>query len=235
MKILIVDDDEICRRLLVRGLQLSNYQTVEAEDVPGALEVLQQEEGIRLLITDVIMPGMGGFDLVERLRKTISMRRLPVIVCTALATHEAAIRATQLNAVGYLIKPIDVADLRLKVKEALDPHFAALSDSSEILKSLDIEEDAYKDLLDDLVKKLASGLAEISDLVEQEDRQLLSSRLVALYGAARTLGAKGASGILLKQARASEKGDLGTVKSLIPEIEKQATMLREAVSELGDN
>ena len=165
MKILIVDDDEICRRLLVRGLQLSNYETVEAEDVPSALEVLQREEGIRLVITDVIMPGMGGFDLVERLRKTISMRRLPVIVCTALATHEAAIRATQLNAVGYLIKPIDVADLRLKVKEVLDPHFAALSDSSEILKSLDIEEEDYKDLLDDLVKKLASGLAEISDLV----------------------------------------------------------------------
>lgn len=235
MKILIVDDDEICRRLLVRGLQLANYETVEAEDVPSALEVLQREEGIRLVITDVIMPGMGGFDLVERLRKTISMRRLPVIVCTALATHEAAIRATQLNAVGYLIKPIDVADLRLKVKEALDPHFATLSDSSEILKSLDIQEEDYKELLDDLVKKLASGLTEISDLVEQEDRQLLSSRLVALYGAARTLGAKGASGILLKQARASEKGDLETVKSLIPEIEKQATKLREAVSELGDN
>ena len=190
MKILIVDDDEICRRLLVRGLQLSGYETVEAEDVPSALEVLRGEEAIRLVITDVIMPGMGGFDLVERLRKTISLRRLPVIVCTALATHEAAIRATQLNAVGYLIKPIDVTNLRLRVKEALDPHFAALADSSEILKSLDIEADAYKDMLDDLVEKLASGLAEIPDLVAQQDRQLLSSRLVALYGAARTLGAK---------------------------------------------
>ncbi len=56
-------------------------------------------------------------------------------------------------------------------------------------------------MLDDLVKKLASGLAEISDLVAQEDRQLLSSRLVALYGAARTLGAKSASGILLRASQ----------------------------------
>jgi CheY-like chemotaxis protein len=65
MKILVVDDDAICRTLIAKGLENAGYDTELATEARQALEVLQSDGAISLLITDVMMPEIDGFGLLD--------------------------------------------------------------------------------------------------------------------------------------------------------------------------
>jgi DNA-binding response OmpR family regulator len=69
-------------------------------------EILQKKLAIDLIVSDVMMPKLDGFMMVERVRAHAEMQKVPVIFITALKTREHIVRAQELKANGYLIKPI---------------------------------------------------------------------------------------------------------------------------------
>lgn len=233
-KILIVDDDEICRKLIVKSLQKAGYATVEAENGRAAIELLQSEEPITLLITDIMMPGMDGFTLLTYIRNDPSLVRLPVLICTGLNSRETLIRAGHLGIAGYLLKPINVGKLRGKVREIFNTEPQPLAEMSRTLGRLDLEEDVYLEMLDMLIEKLSSGIQEIQELMVQKDYQRLSSCIMALYGAAQSLGAERIADALAGQLYASESIDFRTVQSLIDEVQRETLKLRLAVAALQE-
>ncbi len=102
-RILIVDDDESIRQLLRLHLTSAGYDVTVAEDaIAGGYAVLRGAPD--LIITDVNMPHMDGFQFVKALRSDKTLPDIPVIFLTSV--EEGDHRSKELGAVGYLMKPV---------------------------------------------------------------------------------------------------------------------------------
>jgi CheY-like chemotaxis protein len=96
-KLLIVDDNELNRQLVKLTLGKLGYGVEEAGDGSQALDRIESG-GIDLVLLDISMPGMDGFELLRRLRERVSMLELPVIMFTADDNQERIVEALTLHA-----------------------------------------------------------------------------------------------------------------------------------------
>jgi diguanylate cyclase (GGDEF)-like protein len=117
-KVMIVDDDPLMRRIVSQSLEKSEYVLVEAESGPSAID-LALEQRPDLIILDVMMPGMDGFEVVYRLRKHAITSSIPIILLTALGEMSEKIHGMQLGADDYITKPFDPRELRARVQAHL--------------------------------------------------------------------------------------------------------------------
>ncbi len=102
-RILIVDDDESMRELLRLHLEGAGYEvTVAADAIAAGYVVLKSPPD--LILTDVDMPFMDGFEFIAAMRADPSVPRMPVIFLTSF--EEGDVRGKELGAVGYLTKPV---------------------------------------------------------------------------------------------------------------------------------
>jgi signal transduction histidine kinase/CheY-like chemotaxis protein len=118
-KILVAEDDPEARELLALLLANGDYRVIEAADGVEALGLLRTEHP-DLLITDIVMPRMDGYELVRQLREDSATSSTPVIFCSA-SYHEREVRAMarSLGVLSTLAKPYDIAAVRSTVKKAL--------------------------------------------------------------------------------------------------------------------
>lgn len=116
-KILAVDDDYASRLLLKKSLKNDRYEVSLCESGEKALELIQEEK-FDLVITDLIMEGIGGLELMEEIKKKDP--ELSLILLTGHASIETAIETVRLGASDYLLKPINVDELGFRVKRALE-------------------------------------------------------------------------------------------------------------------
>ncbi|HLJ54229.1 MAG TPA: HD domain-containing phosphohydrolase [Chthonomonadaceae bacterium] len=116
-KVLIVDDEACNRELLEDLLGLCGYECEAAASGEEALARLTDETDLVLL--DVMMPGMDGFEVVRWLRQDVRFRDLPVIMVTALNGLEDRIRAVEAGANDFIAKPVDSTELRVRTASLL--------------------------------------------------------------------------------------------------------------------
>lgn len=121
LRILVVEDYAAMRRIVCGLLREMGVGTVEeAEDGAVALSKLQLNAPFHLVITDINMPNLNGFDLLQAIKTDERLQQLPVLMMTA-QTHEGyAMRAIQSGAAGYIMKPFTQAELEEKVQEILE-------------------------------------------------------------------------------------------------------------------
>lgn len=117
-RILIADDDAGIRTLLCDVFDEEGYATTPAEHGGEVLTRLNGGEQFDLLIMDVRMPGQDGLTILEQMRK--AGHTIPVIMMTAHGTSSTAIRAIQIGAYDYVIKPFDVEEVTLVVKRLFE-------------------------------------------------------------------------------------------------------------------
>lgn len=110
--ILVVEDDQMLNKLICRVLMKNNYQVTAAFDGEEALSLLDQTY-IDLIITDLMMPRMDGYDLTRELRE--SGYQLPILVITARDTFPDKLKGFKLGIDDYMVKPIDVNEMILRV------------------------------------------------------------------------------------------------------------------------
>ena len=114
--ILVVEDDQALNKLICRVLAKNGYETYAAFNGEEALRMLDQTY-IDLIITDLMMPQMDGFDLTKELRE--SGYQLPILVVTAKDTFPDKLKGFKLGIDDYMVKPIDVNELQLRVEALL--------------------------------------------------------------------------------------------------------------------
>ena len=119
LTILVADDDLGTRLSISDYLEIAGYWTLTAEDGCKALEMVSQHKP-HLLITDITMPGLDGYELVRLVRHQPLLRLLPVIFLTARANTEERIRGYQLGCDLYLPKPFELEELGAVVRNLLD-------------------------------------------------------------------------------------------------------------------
>jgi DNA-binding NtrC family response regulator len=121
--ILVVEDDPTDTELLLTAIEHADLKAIDGEmsfevraTAEGALKVLS-EQPVDLVVTDMILPGISGLDLVSHIQDID--RNLPVLVVTQRATVPAAVDAMRRGAYDYLVKPVDPADLGMRLHRAI--------------------------------------------------------------------------------------------------------------------
>jgi DNA-binding NtrC family response regulator len=116
-RILIVEDDDIFLRPLQRSLEVSGYDVLVAPSGEEAIDLLKHEDA-DVVLTDKRLPGMDGVELVRRVKS--EHPDLAIVVMTAYGTIESAVESVRLGAADYLVKPFEVAELLIVVRNAIE-------------------------------------------------------------------------------------------------------------------
>ncbi len=114
-KILIIDDEEEFLQLIRWQLEPKGFQVLTARDGAEGLQVLQEKQP-HLVLLDLMMPGMSGWETCERIRE---FSDIPIIMLTALSSPQDKVRGLELGADDYLAKPFGVPELVARIHAAL--------------------------------------------------------------------------------------------------------------------
>lgn len=149
--LLIVDDIEANRDLLSRRLQRQGHTIVMAENGRQALERLQEQQ-FDIILLDIMMPEMNGYEVLEHLKKDPALRHIPVIMISALDDMESVIRCIELGAEDYLFKPFNQTLLKARIGACLEKK--RLRDQEQaFLKQLQAEKEKSERLLLSILPK----------------------------------------------------------------------------------
>jgi diguanylate cyclase (GGDEF)-like protein len=118
-RILIADDDEASRGLLRRRLEREDHQIVEARDGQEVLQLLK-DSPCDLVLLDILMPVMDGFETLARMKQDPTLRELPVIMISALDELRGVVRCIEMGADDYLPKPFNRVLLRARIGASLE-------------------------------------------------------------------------------------------------------------------
>lgn len=118
-KILAVDDSDKGLTVLVKILSGNGYEVVTANNGSKALEVLKKEK-VSLIILDIMMPEMDGFETISRLKQNPMLAEIPVIFLTSQAEYEDIDRAFEMGAVDYILKPVRKKELLARVNTQME-------------------------------------------------------------------------------------------------------------------
>lgn len=115
-QILVVEDDASLRRLMSAALKQNGYQPFTASDGMEALDIMEQTN-IDLIISDVMMPNMDGYELTRQLRR--ANYTLPILMVTAKETFEDKLQGFNAGTDDYMVKPIDINEMILRISALL--------------------------------------------------------------------------------------------------------------------
>lgn len=116
IKILVVEDDKELRRLFCTVLSKQNFHTLEAENGEKALDILDRET-VALVVTDVMMPKMDGYKLVDLIRGYD--KKIPILMITAKGAIDDKQKGFRSGIDDYMVKPIDVNEMVLRIEALL--------------------------------------------------------------------------------------------------------------------
>ena len=185
--ILVVDDDAR-NRSVVRGYLGPTYRILEAADGNSALAVLGGEV-VDLVLLDVMMPGMTGFDACRRIKESSKGAFLPVVLLTALSEQEDRNAGLEAGADDFLSKPVDRRELALRVRALLRLREQEQVIATQLgrLRELDALKD---DLVSIIVHDLRNPLAGLLGLLQAVMQDVGDSRLREDLGLALENGRK---------------------------------------------
>src|ERR1051326_3188842 len=155
-RILVADDKEANVRLIEGMLRVAGYTSIESTTDPNEVCELHRKSRYSLILLDLQMPGMDGFQVMEGLKEIEEDGYLPVLVITAQPDHK--LRALEAGAKDFVSKPFDMAELRARVHNILE------------VRLLHREAKHYSRVLEDTIRELEAS-REVIRLKSLEERK----------------------------------------------------------------
>lgn len=190
-RILVVDDSKAIRDLLRTKLEALNFAVAGAEEGGRALEILRKHQP-DLILSDISMPGMDGFELCQRVKRHAEWRRIPFVAMSTHQDHDSIQRMLYYGAASYLLKPFAIEQLVLLINKLVSDVFLAilhekeqweaehrllLSSISSLVTALETR-DAYTRGHSDNVARMVEGIARLLGLPPDErEKVTLGARL----------------------------------------------------------
>ena len=120
MKILSVDDSAIIRKIIKMAVEVIEYEFLEAGDGEAALNIINENYcNIALILLDLNMPGIDGFELLKIIKSDDRFKSIPVMMVTTESEKLSIIKAIQAGAIHYVVKPFTMEEVTKKMFEAL--------------------------------------------------------------------------------------------------------------------
>ena len=155
--VLVVDDNEVNRDLLARRLQRQGHVVTVAEDGLQALEMLRRDP-FDLVLLDIMMPQMNGYQVLENLKADEKLRHIPVIMISAVDDIDSVVRCIELGAEDYLSKPFNPVLLRARISACLEKKRLRDKEQAYLLELGLEKEKSERLLLNILPKAIAQRL-----------------------------------------------------------------------------
>ncbi|WP_164821688.1 hybrid sensor histidine kinase/response regulator [Paenibacillus koleovorans] len=119
--VLVVDDDAANRQVLINLLSVDNYAVIAAASAAEALqEIAERTISIDLIILDMMMPGMNGYELTRLVRERFSLTELPIVMLTARSWPEDMLAGFDAGVNDFLGKPVDAGELRARIRTLIE-------------------------------------------------------------------------------------------------------------------
>jgi len=190
MSILIVDDNEIIRILIEKMLRANHYSTLWAANGAEALKILESPTDVRLVIADILMPGMTGLDLLRRMKESPILKDIPVILCSVLADIENVRQGALLGCQSYLVKPLQRDLLLQKVAQALAATRPIVASLRSIQSKFGLELKTCIDVVQAFLRVMREDLKALEANPKQPEMAVPQLHLKQLAEAASILGAE---------------------------------------------
>ena len=145
-RLLVIDDNKVMRLLLARGLEQQGHLVTMAEGGQRGLEILRSEP-FDLVLLDIEMPEMNGYEVLEAITGSLALRDIPVIITSSLDEMDGVARCISMGAEDYLTKPLNPILLRARINASLEKK--RLRDQQREL----IRKFAASEVADDLLAK----------------------------------------------------------------------------------
>lgn len=113
----IIDDDEDTSKAVALMVKLLNHQTKCINNARSAARIIMEGEKPDLVLLDINMPEVSGFDLLEFMQRNTATQKIPVIFLSSDATDLQIERALHMGARGYLVKPVTLDELELQINQ----------------------------------------------------------------------------------------------------------------------
>ena len=228
VRILIVDDEPSYRQALSDLLGGEGYQTFTASNGEDAMDLVATQNP-DLILLDVQMPGLSGFEVCERIKGNPKTLFIPVVLVTGLRSVEDRVKGAQAGADEFLSKPVDVGELSTRVRSLLRVKFlhSALETSNQRLQGL----------LEDRTRQLERAQQELQQLLEEKAHFTLKLTPPALgepvkdaQTADGQVDIRGARNLLLGQLSAALEGrtDLTRTPELVESLSQRLTAIYQA-------
>lgn len=164
--VLVVDDNEVNRDLLARRLQRQGHTVTVAEDGFQALEMMRSKP-FDLVLLDIMMPQMNGYQVLEHLKADETLRYIPVIMISAVDDIDSIVRCIELGAEDYLSKPFNPVLLKARINACLEKKRLRDQEQAYLKKLAEEQEKSERLLLNILpgpiAQRLKQGESTIAD------------------------------------------------------------------------
>lgn len=132
-RILIADDDHVNLKVLIDVLDNEPYSIIAVDNGMAVLEELKKDPSVDLILLDIMMPGISGYEVSQKLRKSYSLSELPILMLTAAINPEDMIAAFQAGANDFLHKPFEASELKTRIRNLL-----LMKESSETITKMEV-------------------------------------------------------------------------------------------------
>jgi len=221
IKVLVVDDDNISRRLLCKILQNCNFEPLAAEDSKAALQILATDKEIDIVISDIMMPGDDGFEFKRQLEENPLYNDKKVLFCSSLRDPETIIKAKNLKTSGYLLKPFQ----EKYIKDTLDKIIPTLSPTLEvkstICKNLNMDEAAYGQKLSEFLQEISELTEKMKDLREEKYWSDIEQAMSSMHANTKRLGAFRLEAIVNESLLSLKNKQIEDIDDLIVKLERE--------------
>lgn len=234
MSILVAEDNQLNRRIVQIHLERAGFEVIFANDGMQALEVLEATPAVDLVITDLMMPRMDGWTLIQKLRERQEWCALPVILLSAFADLHNIERAKSLGLQSFLVKPVGAEHLLREVRTVLQAQGARLIPASAVMTEHGLDRDDYYTLIWDFHQEAEDLLSRLQQTLEQpkdDDREARLQALVQIEESCRLIGAD-RSRAAIQRLRVDTPDGAAALRALTRELIALRTALATRIDEI---
>ncbi|MGH7997442.1 MAG: response regulator [Opitutaceae bacterium] len=239
MHLLLAEDDKISRDLLRRIIESESHKVTLAHDGEEAwAQLLKVGPDLDACILDICMPQMSGLDLVQRMRANDALKRLPVMLCTAVHDRATVQRAAALGVAHYVLKPYSRSGMLEKLRQIRaakqDDSCGAIEEPALVCRRLGIDSGFHREMVSTVLEEALGFLRELH--ADQPDFSKLFIRARGLNGSCLTFGLRRAAqklaqieGLLQSLSASPENAATARTGLLAPidELDRDLAQIRE--------
>jgi CheY-like chemotaxis protein len=215
MKILVAEDNTVTATLMTGILTRHGYDVVIARNGTEALSLLSSHPDIQGIITDIMMPGSSGLDLLRALQQHETWRSLPTIVTTVRDDPETVSKAASLGCREYILKPIRPARLVARLAKVFPQEKVTLESSDKVMSRYSMSPETYRKIAGGFAAQVEKAIADLQIAVMspasfRRDDLIPLTESSTLLGAERLLAAleEASCGLVTKPSMPMQFGHL---------------------------
>ncbi len=222
IRILVVDDDRTCRRIFRAMLPKDvPFLVVECDDGLAALDLLEKPPYPDIIVCDIMMPNLDGFEFLKKVRDLPKIAHTPVVMATSNAFRENVSKAATLDVCRFLAKPLTRPDVESAIRHAMAQSERKRSSIIEAQERLCLDDKAYFELACGFSRAVTEAITFVRSAISRDRWQMAAIRVNALRGSIQLVGDERLAACLGRVAQELTLWDVNRVTVEIEQLEQE--------------